>query len=242
MGAGGGLLVVPAGNWLVAYESRPGAPSYTCSATGSAPASSGGRVPGTTSPPVSGSNVTLAAKRRDIVFGQVATLRGTAPPGAQVQLVSDAFPFDRFAPRKSTTAAADGSFSFRVRPDRNTSFKAVAGGAESAAVVVYVELAGGIRGRPAANGRWRLSSLVLGPRDLPYRGKRLYFYAISKSGKSATRLGGRRLRGKRGTFRAVLVTPVRVRHYAVCVRERKPDAWGEPLVVDRICGARRMRF
>ena len=156
--------------------------------------------------------------------------------------VIDAFPTDAFTPRKSPTAAADGSFSFRVRPDRNTAFKAVADGVASAATVVYVDVAGGIRGGPAPNGRWRVTSVIVGPRDLPYRGKRVYFYAISKSGRSATRIGSRRLAGSSGSFRASITTTVRVRHYAVCVREPTPDAWGRPLPVDKVCGARRMKL
>src|SRR3954469_15040028 len=52
MGAGGGLLVVPSGRYLVAYESRPGAPSYAC--TGTQPATGPTQVAGTsgsTAPP-----------------------------------------------------------------------------------------------------------------------------------------------------------------------------------------------
>jgi hypothetical protein len=254
MGAGGGLLVVPSGRYLVAYESRPGAPSYVCAGTQPAtgPPQAAG-TSGTTAPPgaapsaqsVAGaqaSSVSLTASKRDIHFGQGVTLSGKAAPGSQVDLQSDAFPADAFASRKSTTASSDGSFSFRVRPDRNTAFKAVAGGVESAALVVYVDVAGGIRGRAAAGGRWRLTSIVLGPRDLPYKGKRLHFYAISKDGRTARRIGAKRLSGSRGTFKAALTTRIRVKHYAVCIREPKPDAWGRPLAIDRTCGARRLKL
>jgi outer membrane protein assembly factor BamB len=254
MGAGGGLLVVPSGRYVVAYESRPGAASYICA--GTQPATGPAQVAGTSGTPappapqpssgaVAGaqaSSVTLSASKANIRFGQVVTLRGKAAPGAQVDLQSDAFPTDAFLPRKSTTVAADGSFSFRVRPDRNTAFKAVSGGVESAATIVYVDVGGSLRGRAASNGRWRLTSVVLGPRDLPYKRKRIYFYAISKSGKSASRLASRRLAGKNGTFTASVTTPVRVKHYAVCIRERKPDAWGRPLAVDKVCGARRLKL
>jgi hypothetical protein len=184
----------------------------------------------------------LSASKANIRFGRVVTLRGKAAPGAQVDLQSDAFPTDAFRPRKSTTAAADGTFSFRVRPDRNTAFKAVSRGLESAATIVYVDVGGSLRGRAASGGRWRLASIVLGPRDLPYKGKRMYFYAISKSGKSASRIGSKRLAGKNGKFTASVTTRVRVKHYAVCTRERKPDAWGRPLSVDKVCGARRLRL
>src|SRR4051794_25967851 len=144
MGAGSGLLVVPSGRYLVAYESRPSAPAYLCSGTqpaaGPTQTAGGG---GTTSSGTAGagaqaSSVTMSASKRSIAFGQVVTLHGTATPGAHVQLRSDAFPTDGFAPRKSVTATSDGSFSFRVRPDRNTAFKAAAGGVESPATIVYV--------------------------------------------------------------------------------------------------------
>jgi outer membrane protein assembly factor BamB len=253
MGVGSGLLVVPSGRYLVAYESKPGAASYVCAGTQAAtgPTQVAGTT-GTTAPPsppsagtVAGaqsSSVSLSASRSSIRFGQVVTLRGKAAPGARVELQSDAFPTDAFRPRKSTTAAADGSFSFRVRPDRNTAFKAVSDGVASAATIVYVDVAGGIRGRAAANGRWRLTSVVVGPRDLPYGRKRIYFYAISKSGKSASRIGSHRLAGERGRFTASVTTTVHVRHYAACVRERTPDAWGRPSPVDKVCGARRMKL
>jgi hypothetical protein len=244
LGAGGGLLVVPAANWLVAYESRADAPSYVCSASGRVPASYGTSTPGTTSaPPPRGTlSVSWNRGKRDIHFGQAVTLSGKGAPGAQVQLVSDAFPFEGYAVRTSTTAGPDGSFSFRVRPDRNTAFKAVANGAESAATIVYVDVAGGVRHRVMRGGRVRVTSVVLGPRDLPYRRRKIHFYVISKSGKTARHIGVRRLAGKRGTFSAVLSTSVRAKHYAVCVREPKPDAWGRALSIDRTCGARRLKL
>src|SRR3954451_4601821 len=247
LAAGNGILVVPAGRFLVAYESRAGAPSYVCSGTGPAPVSSpGGTAPGTSTTAgqgaagAGGSSVTLAASRKNIRFGQVVTLKGRAAPGAHVDLQSDAFPADRFTPRKSTTAAGDGSFSFRVRPDRNTSFKALAAGAESAALLVYVDVAGGVVHRRLRDGRTRVKAVVLGPRDLPYARKTIWFYAVR--GNRATRLGSRRLRGKQGSFKATLTRRSSGRHFAVCIRERKPDAWGRALAIDRTCGARRLRL
>jgi outer membrane protein assembly factor BamB len=245
LGAGGGVLVVPAGPALVAYESRPGAPSYVCSAPGpsqpASPTSTPGTTPAAGGAPQSGA-VTLAAARADIRFGQVTTLKGKAAPGVQVTLQSDAFPLGSFSVRKSTTAAPDGSFSFRVRPDRNTAFKAVAGGAESSGVIVYVDVGGSVLHGLLRSGRMRVRATVLGPRDLPYRRRALQFYVVSRSGKTATRIGARRLRGTAGKFSATVTTVKRARHYAVCLRERKPDPWGRPLAVDRRCGARRLRL
>ena len=173
VGAGSGLLVVPSGRYLVAYESRPGAPAYICSGTqpmaGPTQPVGGGGTSGSGAAGVGAqaSSVTMSARKRSITFGQVVTLRGKATPGAQVQLQSDAFPTAGFAPRKSVTATSDGSFSFRVRPDRNTAFKAVAAGAQSAATVVYVDVAGRVRHRVMRHRRTRVTSLVVGPRDLP---------------------------------------------------------------------------
>ena len=93
-----------------------------------------------------------------------------------------------------------------------------------------------------SDGRTRVRSLVVGPRDLPYKGRTMHFYAISRSGKTAARIGARRLHGKNGTFRARLITRLRARHYAVCVREPKPDAWGRWSAIDRRCGARRLKL
>jgi len=250
--------VVPSGRYLVAYESRPGTPSYVCQ--GTQPATGPAQVAGTTGgtgtaagpsggQPSAGavagaqaSSVSLAVNKQDIHYGQVVTLSGKTAPGAPVELQSDAFPTDAFTPRKSTTAASDGSFSFRVRPDRNTAFKAVAGGAESPATVVYVDVAGGVRHRAVSGGRTRVTSIVLGPRDLPYKSRKVHFYVIARSGKTATRIGARRLAGKNGSFKATLTTRARARHYAVCIRERTPDAWGRSLPVDRSCGARRLKL
>jgi outer membrane protein assembly factor BamB len=241
LGAGNGLLVVPSGAWLVAYESRPGAPSYACSAAGPVPVT-GAVAPGTSAAPGQAGALTLSASRAAIRYGQTVTLRGQATPGAKVDLQSDPFPVGKFSLRKSTTAAGDGRFSFRVRPGRNTAFKVVANGSESGGLVVYTDVGGGLVHRVLRNGHTRITTTVVGPPDLPYKGRTGYFYVIATSGKTARRIGTRRLAGKRGRFTATLVTGVRARHYAMCVRELKPDAWGRPAKVDKVCGAPRMRL
>ena len=239
IGAGDGLLVVPAGTWLVAYESRAGAGSFVCAG--------GGLTAGTTGPPP-GAALTLAANHTDIAYGQVVTLRGRAAPGAQVQLVSDAFPFDRFTPRKSTVATADGSFSFRVRPDRNTSFKAIADGAESAAVVVYADARVAFARKLARGGR-RLSVGVAakGPRDLPLKGRVVHFYYRKRGAREFRHVATARFRRvKAGVF--ATGARWRVRGYSrrdrviACTKEKTPDAWGRPTALDRVCGAKRLRL
>ena len=247
IGAGDGLLVVPAGTWLVAYESRAGAGSFACA--GSVPATGGGGAPpGTNGLPAAGGALTLEANHTDIAYGQVVTLRGRAAPGTQIQLVSDAFPFDRFTPRKSTVAAADGSFSFRVRPDRNTSFKAIAGSAESAAVVVYADALVAFARKLSRGGR-RLSVGVAakGPRDLPLGGRVVHFYYRKRGARQFRHVAAARFRRvKPGVF--ATGARWRVRGYSrrdrviACTKEKTPDAWGRPTAIDRVCGAKRLRL
>ncbi|MEA2482447.1 MAG: hypothetical protein QOC55_394 [Thermoleophilaceae bacterium] len=253
LAAGNGLLVVPAGRWLVAYEPRPGAPSYVCSGSGRVAAAPGsGGTPGTTPAAqgvagTQGGSITLSVSKRNIRFGQVVTLTGKTVPGARVDLQSDPFPTDAFTLRKSTTAGSDGSFSFRVRPDRNTAFKAVSGGSESPATVVYTDIDGFVQGKRLSGGRTRILARIGGPVDLPYGGKALHFYVHKRGTKVAHLVGTRRLRGRRGLFSAAYTGRFRtygrrLTGFVVCIHEAKPDAWGRSLPADRACGAKRLRL
>jgi hypothetical protein len=248
LGAGNGLLVVPAGNWLVAYEARPGAPSYACVPGGAVQVTLGAGTAGGGSPPGAGAAqpgaVTLSAGRHDIYFGQTVTLRGKTAPGATVQLQADPFPFGAFAIHKTATAAGDGSFSFRVKPDRNTAYKALAGGGQSGVTVVYSDARVAIVRKLSRSHRTlTLGVAAKGPADIPLRGRMVHFYYGHKGAKRLRHVAAHRFRRvRRGQF--AVAASWRVSGYRksdrviACTRELKPDGFGRPLALDRKCGAK----
>jgi hypothetical protein len=136
---------------------------------------------------------------------------------------------------------ANGRFSFRVRPDRNTRFEALSGEATSAQRTVFVELAGTIRRVALGGGRYRETVTLIGPPDLPYAGRTLFFYKLSHGDRRARRAAETRLLGLgHGRVRASAVLRLRSQraHTLACMHEATPDAWGRPVPLDRSCGAR----
>jgi hypothetical protein len=188
--------------------------------------------------------VTLSASRHDIHFGQSVTLRGKAAPGATVTLQSDPFPYGSFATRKTATAAGDGSFSFRVKPDRNTAYRATVGASQSGATVVYSDARVTIvRKLSRDRGTLRLAVSAIGPADIPLRGHMVHFYYGHKGAKRLRHVAARRFRRvRRGEF--TVAASWRVSGYSktdrviACTRELKPDGFGRPVALDRTCGAK----
>ena len=71
--------------------------------------------------------ITLTAAPSSTFSGQRVTLSGRAsntPPGSEVQLYANPYPYPAAAPVATTQANPDGSFSFTEYPDRNIRFMA----------------------------------------------------------------------------------------------------------------------
>jgi hypothetical protein len=248
LGAGGGMLVVPAGRFLVAYGPG-GATPAPCGG-----ASSGG-APGTSAPGPSaptGPSLSLVPADPDILAGRVATLRGrlsgtvASAAGVRVTLQADPWPFDgRWQTVGHPVTAADGTFSSRRRPGRNTRYRALGSGLSSPPATVYAELKARITRHVLSPTRFRESVTISGPRSVRLSARRLAFY-IARSGSRTARLRAmrplRRVRAGRYAAAATLrfLVPRRRTVVLACYRERRPDPWGRRSPIDPVCGRSRL--
>ena len=242
LGAGGGYLVVPAGRFLVAYAAG-GAPPAPCAGT-STSGSAG-------APATSGPSLTLRPERADVVAGRSVALRGVLTnaavvAGVTVGVDADPWPFDgRWRRVGSATTARDGRFSLRVRPVRNTRYRAVAAGLTSAGAVVYAELSARFQRQDLRGPRFRERFILRGPRGTRVAARRAHFYLVRAGRRVARRAASARIRRVRpGVYAAAAtlryLTPRRSTVVLACYRETTPDPWGRAYGLDRQCGARRL--
>jgi outer membrane protein assembly factor BamB len=242
LGAGGSYLVVPAGRFLVAYAAG-GARPAPCTGT---PASGGGGAPAALGPSLS-----LRPQRADVVAGRSVALRGVLAQPAAVAAVTvgvdaDAWPFDgRWRRVGSATTAPDGRFSLRVRPRRNTRYRALAAGLTSADAVVYAQLSARFHRRDLGGRRFRETFVIGGPRGTRLAARRIHFYLIRAGRRVARHAASARIRRVRpGVYASAAtlryLTPRRSTVVLACYREPTPDPWGRAYPLDRRCGARRL--
>jgi hypothetical protein len=121
--------------------------------------------------------VTLLAPRRAFTSGHLVVLTGRVsdvPPGSVVWLYKSPFPYPVAKLVRRTAPAADGSFSFRVFPDRDARYRAIVPGTPAQALV-QVKVADRIRTTVKALplGRGRVTVVVFHPRDLRWNGARV---------------------------------------------------------------------
>src|SRR6266545_6971503 len=80
--------------------------------------------------PPSPHQLSISAQPNPVVFGKTVAitgkLTGTDSAGETVTLREDPFPFGNFGNPTSATTAADGSYSFTVKPTVNTKYQATA--------------------------------------------------------------------------------------------------------------------
>lgn len=243
IGAGNGVLYVPAGRFLVAYGPG-GAPALPCSGVAGA-----GAAGASTPPP--GPALTLIPRRRNIIAGRRAELTGTLSgvPGAAaatVEIQADSWPFDGGWRTKATvTTAADGTYGATLRPARNVRYRALAAGLTSAEATVYTDLLARFRRRDLGGGRFRERLRLSGPASVRIAARRAHFYIV-RSGERVGRLrASPRLRNVRpGVYVAAAtlryLRPRSATDVLACYRERRPDAWGRAYAIDPLCGRRRL--
>lgn len=182
---------------------------------------------------------TLTRARGEIAYGASTRLHGSVAAGTPVELEAAPFPYTTYSKVGSGVSDAAGAFSFRVKPDRNTRYRVVGGGVTSEARTVFVRLAGKAHRSGLGGGRYRMSLVLSGPPDLPYAGRRVYLYRLSRSGKRARRVAAPRLHElHRGRVRASAVVrlPRLGTRVLACMRKPTSDAWGRPRPIDRVCG------
>ncbi len=191
--------------------------------------------------PAAGRATTLSlhADRGEIRFGESTTVsgalsNGTASAGQTVELRADPFPYGSYARGPTTTTGPDGSYSFRVAPDRNTRYRvAFAGppGVRSRAAQVTVDEHVRTRVRYLPRGRARLTIRSLHPPDLRWGGERAAWYVSSSRRGPLRRVAASRTREARPGrthLAASISVPAGPFRFAACFKRRPEAAMGRP--------------
>ena len=237
LGAGGGLLFVPAGGALIAYGPGGVAPP-ACP-----------NIAVTPPPPA----LTIDTAEQEVVQGSSTEIRGALSgmlvlANVPVELQRDVWPFDgRWEPVVSARTGADGSFEIKVRTQRNTRYRVAGAGLTSGEKTVYADLAGTLRRLSPGGPTFRSKLTLRAPRGARLPARRAALYVLRAGRRTARLVATPRLRRVRsGVFRASAtlryLRPKRATIVIACYRERTPDAWGKPLPIDKACGARRLRL
>ena len=239
LGAGEGILVVPAGTSLIAFAG-----------SGAAPLAGGGGPPTAQTPPPDG-RLTLSVKRRRLVIGQRTsfagrvTRKGKPARRALVQIQADAFPFDDdWKPIGRVRTDRRGRYAGRLQTDRNSRVRAVVTatpGLASRPVTVYTQLFGELAYRLRRSGRVRFKIAIIGPRDWAPADARAFVYRLPRSGTPATLvatvpLAQHRRGWMRGSVLARLPRGTRRPRLAFCMHEETDDGFGRLTAADRACG------
>jgi hypothetical protein len=247
LGAGAGMLLVPAGRFLVAYGAG-GQPPTPCDFAATTTGSSTGAVP----LQAQGPSLTMHAAHADVLAGHQVRLRGQLSQvgaslgGVRVAVQADTWPFDdHWVRKRRSVTAADGTFTVRVRPMRNTRYRALAAGLQSAPETLYADLKLRFRRHNLAGRRFRETMLLSGPRSVRLRAHRVHFYIV-RTGQRTARLRAtaplRRPRPGRYSASATLryLESRRKTVVVTCYRESTPDPWGRPDPLDPFCGRQRL--
>jgi hypothetical protein len=183
--------------------------------------------------------------RRTRLTGVVSGV--TRAGGQRVRIEADDHPFGRFRTLARVRTRADGTYRVLLRPARNVRLRAVLvqRRVRTPALTVWTELPATIRRIGAGGERPRARVTVLAPPGAAIRTRRVFFYLASATDTTWRRIDAVRWKRRgRVTLRAMAAFPPgrlgtddRV---LVCTRERRPDPYGEPVALDRSCGAARL--
>jgi hypothetical protein len=135
--------------------------------------------------------LTAAAAHSEIAFSKSTTIAGTFTEGQvpiagqPIDLEASPYPFTHWAHAASTASGLDGSYSFAVKPDRNTRYRVTSNGqfpATSPTVEVTVDELIAARVTYPPLGRVRVVVSSRHPADLRWGGRRArWFYAPGTS-------------------------------------------------------------
>ena len=200
------------------------------------------------SPPPGGIEVAVA--RIDVLTG--ATVRIAGQAGAERRTGRVAIEVDRAGRGGYRTVARpavrpDGSFSARVRADRNLRLRAVKDGVRARPVTVFVYPRLRFRVRQAG-GRAIATVTMTGARDVRLAGRRLVLYLGRRHAKRYQRLGSAQLRsaGRGKGIASVSFTPLRrvggKDFLTACVPGQARLGLGRSYDLARHCGAASVRF
>jgi hypothetical protein len=156
-----------------------------CVAAGTVPAA-GAASRGRSAQAVTSSAVVVSAVPATIRGGRAATLRGRVvdPLGRRaIDVYASPYPYARQELVTSATAAADGSFSVRVTPDRNNHYRVLLAGAGAQATAnVGVLRAVTLTVKALALGQAGVTIVITHPRDLRWGGARVHWSFRTGSG------------------------------------------------------------
>ena len=164
--------------------------------------------------------------------------------GLAVDLLADPYPYGSFVTEASRTTAADGSYSFRVTPGRNTRYRVALHGtpgvrSDMTAVTVDELVATSVRYETPGRARTVIQSRH--PADLKWGNKHVRWY-LSPGPRSKLRRvdGGRTTTPRPGVTRmkTTLEVPAGRFRFAACFDARSLAAMGRPAERPR-CGHRR---
>jgi outer membrane protein assembly factor BamB len=236
MAAGGGSLVVAWDGRVTAYSPGPDAPGVD---DPDKPSGAGIAL-----------SIKLAPKRT--AFGHPVLLTGTMRGSngglsGPVEIQADPWPYGSWEHLK-TVHSDYGDFTTKVRPDRNTRYRAVHTGTnpalQSATREVFSDFFEHFTVRALSTQSVRIRIRVAGPPDLRLAGRRIYVYHFHRRAPFSRRIGVLRLRRHGSGARAAgrLHTP-RLRRddlFFTCIRERHDDGFGRWDTSLRRCGRRRL--
>lgn len=253
---GNGLIVVPVDDRLVAYGN--GGTGSTCGGTSAAapaapapPASNApaGSAVEVASPAGVGPRITLRAARTKLVLGQRTRLTGVVSGvaragGQRVRIEADDHPFGRFRTLARVRTRADGTYRVLLKPARNVRLRAVLErrGVRTPALTVWAELPAAIRRLGAGGQRPRVRMTVLAPPRASVRVRRVVFYLAAATDTTWRRVDVARWK-RRGRVTLIATASFPAGRLGsddrvlVCTREPRPDPYGEPVSLDRSCGA-----
>jgi outer membrane protein assembly factor BamB len=221
-----GLLLVPRGERLVAFESvyRP-----------------------------KPDGIAIALARNVLVYGKRTVAAGLLGrnlrgPHARVRLVWDLAPFGRFKKDKPGPPYADGFFTYNMHPARNLRFRFSSGGHASAVrrIWVYPRVKYHFK-RPLPN-RIRATLTFRNARSIHLGGRPAALYLVRTKRRSFTLLAGARTVQRGRGFAAATFFFNAIRHVhkhdylAVCVRGQTRLGLGRPDRFFRHCGRRRITY
>lgn len=179
--------------------------------------------------------IMLTATPSSVFSGQRVMLSGrtaNTPPGSEVQLYANPYPYRRSAPVAATHTSADGSFSFTRRPERNIRYRVLlVGTSASATLRLEVAAHSTIRARPVALGRAKVLIVLFHPKDLRWGHVPVeWSFASGAAGRFVSSVPTRTV--KLSAYAIVLFTSVALPagHYRwrACFRARGDRAMADP--------------
>ena len=194
--------------------------------------------------------VTLKVPRKQTIFGHATKLSGTvltdgAPAaGVPVQLEGRRYPYEGdFAVVDTTTTAADGTYEFARKLDRNWQFRAVAAGVTSSRGRVYVAPWSKLTFQARSSRVIRLTQRYRVPRGVRLKQPTIFYVGPRKS-KRIPRVASAELKRTRaGRYTSTALIHLKPEwkgffRYASCFRYTGGSGMGNP----RAGCARRYRF